>query len=546
MNAPASPLILPSHLPRYGTLCSGIEAVSVAWQDLGWHPVFFSEIAPFPCAVLRTHYPTIPNLGDMTKIDGRLLRGLFDVLVSGTPCQSFSVAGWRKGLSDERGNLTLELVRIADESEANYLLWENVPGIFSDRGNAFGCFLGALSGEDEALLPPGGKWKDAGYVLGPKRTIAWRVLDAQYFDLAQRRRRVFLVACPRGGADPRTILFEFDGLRRDTPPRREARQELAGTLEASTGRSRGAGISPGVITHSLTESFGSGGPDDNKARAGFYIPEIVPQAMSSKWSKGTSGPAGDEHHNLVAYAVRTAQTSSNGWGIQEEMSHTLDTVNAQAIVSFHDDIASTLRSEGYDASEDGTGRQNLVVEDALSGDGITPPLTQNFYADNASREGLLIPMAFHDSQDPYQGREVCIAFMAGQGAKAGSVAASETLAPTLRASASGTNTVPSLVHKAAVRRLIPTECERLQGFPDGYTAIKDYPYWRDLDECETPEDLAAQGYRVRQIKKGKRAGQWRVNDPDGPRYMALGNAMAVNVLRKLGKWLKKSVLEVRS
>lgn len=471
---PASPLILPSHLLRYGTFCSGIEAVTVAWDGLGWHPAFFSEIDRFPCAVLKARHPNVPNLGDMTLVDGKALRGLMDIIVAGTPCQSFSIAGLRLGLQDERGNLTLELVKIYDASETAYLLWENVPGVLSDRGNAFGCFLGALSGENEALLPPGGKWTDAGYVLGSQRAIAWRILDAQYFGLAQRRRRVFLVAGPRDGADPRQILFEPHGMRRDSAPRRKKVQNIAGTLEASIGRSRGADTSPAAIT-----------VDRN------YVPDIVGQAMSCKWSKGTSGPAGDEHHNLVAYA---------------------------------------LRAEGYDASEDGTGRQNLIVmpintqvglrHNALgertglgigeagapaftlqgghghavaimpSGDAgeLAPALTKNFYADNISPEGLLVPQ-------------------------------------------------PS-----AVRRLTPLECERLQGFPDGYTSLQDYRAWRDLDEHEKPEELAEAGYQVRRTKKGV----WRVNDPDGPRYKALGNSMAVAVMRWLGSRLKDALLEVRS
>lgn len=123
------------------------------------------------------------------------------------------MAGLRRGLEDERGNLALEFVRIADEIDPTFVVWENVPGVLSDRGNAFGCFLGALAGEVSQLEPPGGRWANAGYVLGPCRAIAWRILDAQYFGLAQRRKRVFLVACPRNGADPRTILFEYGGLR---------------------------------------------------------------------------------------------------------------------------------------------------------------------------------------------------------------------------------------------------------------------------------------------------------------------------------------------
>lgn len=207
---------------KYISVCSGIEAASVAWGPLGWEPVAFAEIEAFPSAVLAHHYPDVPNLGDMTKIDGRQYHGKVDILVGGTPCQAFSIAGLRKGLEDARGNLTLTFVELADAIQPPFVLWENVPGVLSSNDNAFGCFLGGLSGTDGPLLPPGGRWTDAGCVFGPRRSIAWRVLDAQYFGVAQRRRRVFVVACPRGGADPTEILFEWQGQRRDTAPRQAA------------------------------------------------------------------------------------------------------------------------------------------------------------------------------------------------------------------------------------------------------------------------------------------------------------------------------------
>ena len=226
----------------YGSVCSGIEAATLAWHKLGWLPVWFAEIEPFPSAVLAHHYPLTPNLGDMTRIAERIRSGEVcapDVLVGGTPCQAFSVAGLRAGLSDARGQLTLSYVELADEIDRTRIaagqsecivVWENVPGVLSSKDNAFGCFLGALAGEECELQPPGGKWKDVGYVSGPKRTIAWRVLDAQYFGLAQRRRRVFVVASARDGFDPAAILFEFDCVRRDLAPSRETGESVAGTL----------------------------------------------------------------------------------------------------------------------------------------------------------------------------------------------------------------------------------------------------------------------------------------------------------------------------
>ena len=193
----------------YGSVCSGIEAATVAWEPLGWRPAFFAEIEPFPSAVLAHRHPAIPNLGDMTAIDGRAWRGRIDVLVGGTPCQAFSVAGLRRSLDDKRGNLALRFVELADACQPGWIVWENVPGVLSTRDNAFGCFLGGLAGEDGPLEPPGGKWADAGVVLGPARAVAWRVLDAQYFGLAQRRRRVFVVAGAGDRADPAQVLFEL-------------------------------------------------------------------------------------------------------------------------------------------------------------------------------------------------------------------------------------------------------------------------------------------------------------------------------------------------
>lgn len=231
----------------YGSVCSGIESATQAWHPLGMRAAWFAEIEPFPSAVLAHHYPDVPNHGDMIKLAALVLASKIpapDVLVGGTPCQAFSVAGMREGLTDPRGALTIKYVELADAVDyvraingkpASVIVWENVPGVLSDKGNAFGCFLGALAGENCELQPSGKKWQDAGCVYGPKRTIAWRVLDAQYFGLAQRRRRVFVVASARDGFDPAEVLFEREGVRRDTAPRRGQGQEAAGTITASTG-----------------------------------------------------------------------------------------------------------------------------------------------------------------------------------------------------------------------------------------------------------------------------------------------------------------------
>ena len=204
---------------KYISVCSGIEAATVAWHSLGWRPLSFSEIEPFPSAVLAHHYPEVPNVGDMTNYKEWNFGESTDLLVGGTPCQSFSVAGLRKGLEDPRGNLALVYLGIADHFRPRWILWENVPGVLSsNRGRDFGAFLGALA--------------ELGY------GFAYRVLDAQWFGVAQRRRRVFVVGYLGDWRPAATVLFERESLRRDTAPRREAGEGFArtsGTLTANGG-----------------------------------------------------------------------------------------------------------------------------------------------------------------------------------------------------------------------------------------------------------------------------------------------------------------------
>ena len=192
---------------KYLSVCSGVEAATVAWHDLGWTPVAFSEIEKFPSEVLKKHYPTVPNLGDMTKYKEWTLNEPIDLLVGGTPCQSFSVAGLRKGLEDPRGNLMLTYVGILDKFRPKWCVWENVPGVLSSNGGRdLGSFLGAVA--------------ELGY------GFSYRVLDAQYFGVAHRRRRVFVVG-HLGDGRAAQVLFEPESLCRDTAPSREAGKGLA-------------------------------------------------------------------------------------------------------------------------------------------------------------------------------------------------------------------------------------------------------------------------------------------------------------------------------
>lgn len=237
----------------YGSVCSGIESASVAWEPLGMVPLWFSEIEKFPCAVLEHHWPQVPNHGDMTILPELVRCGLVDapdVLVGGTPCQAFSVAGKQLSLDDDaRGQLTIvygDLLNAIDEvrNTPAVAVWENVPGVLSTSDNAFGWFLGMLAGEFTLVditsgtakpleAQPGAsrqKWPKSGCIIGPKRTVAWRVLDAQYFGVAQRRRRVFVVASAREGFDPAEVLFEREGLRRDIAPSRSEGEDITGRI----------------------------------------------------------------------------------------------------------------------------------------------------------------------------------------------------------------------------------------------------------------------------------------------------------------------------
>ena len=245
---------------RFGSVCSGIEAASVAWEPLGWKAAWFAEIEPFPCAVLAHHYPDVVNFGDMTKLPELILSEKAeapDLLCGGTPCQAFSVAGLRQSLSDPRGNLSLVFCQIADAIDSVrtrlrkpgvIIFWENVPGVLTTNDNAFGCFLGALVGSDAPLSSGSDRWPCAGFASGPKRKVAWRVLDAQHFGVPQRRRRVFVVGCPlRGGADPTKILFERKGVFGNSDQSCSTREAVAGNAENSSAK---AGRTIGTLTAS--------------------------------------------------------------------------------------------------------------------------------------------------------------------------------------------------------------------------------------------------------------------------------------------------------
>ena len=270
---------------RFGSVCSGIEAASVAWNPLGWEAAWFSEIEPFPCAVLAHRFPTVPNYGDITTLPERILSGEVeapDILCGGTPCQAFSNAGKRLSLADERGNLSLVFCRIADAIDTVrasagkppcIIFWENVPGVLRTPDNAFGAFLAGLAGESVPFKVDDDKFGGAGLVLGAVRSIAWRVLDAQHFGVPQRRRRVFVVGSSRNGFDPGAVLFERKGVSGN--PEKGERQEqdpAAGTGDRTPGdrMANGSPVTDTLTAHDLEQQITSqtgGGVQDEDTPA---------------------------------------------------------------------------------------------------------------------------------------------------------------------------------------------------------------------------------------------------------------------------------------
>jgi DNA (cytosine-5)-methyltransferase 1 len=321
------------------SVCSGIEAASVAWKPLGWKHIGFAEIEKFPSAVLAHHYPNVPNHGDFTKIETRRLPRI-DILCGGTPCQAFSVAGGRASLSDARGNLTLAFVglahELADNNGLRNVVWENVPGVLSTHDNAFGCFLAGLVGADGPFVPtlakplPGKsnraygwsakskshyiKWPRYGVVTGPKGRAAWTVKDAQYYGLAQRRERVLVVADFGNGADPAAVLFEQESVRRNSPPSREAGERVAPTISA--------------------RPTGGGGLGTDFDLDGGLI------------------------HAIQAGAIRTNPNSGpDGVGVQADIAFTLEARAEVQAVSY----APTMRAGGHSTSHANAGVMPAVL-----------------------------------------------------------------------------------------------------------------------------------------------------------------------------------------
>lgn len=552
----------------YGSVCSGIEAASVAWHCLDWRPAWFAEIEKFPSAVLAYRWPDVANLGDMTQIAAVIRAGQIeapDLLVGGTPCQAFSIAGLRNGLADERGQLTLafvELVNAIDEKRREQgkppvtVVWENVPGVFSSKDNAFGCFLAGLAGESCALESPGKRWTNAGYVLGPERAIAWRVLDAQFFGVAQRRRRVFVVATARGDIDPAKILFESEGLRRNSPPSRKTRQVITSDTgyrvangshwdgEHNPHPTLNQSFNTGGIGASNQELFsqrGSGIVGAFRMRAfGDYASDETASTVKARDHKDATDLAvtySDVSRTLLAKSNDSMDETLQTYAIHgtqdpdtlANMAHTLGRNHGQenAVIAF------SSKDSGHDASAEVSptlraGNSRLGNQNAGSPPAIAYGIPGNWIGRAPQNGGNSTEPPHHVSPclTATDHHGVAYAFKAGQGAKAHGIGYACEQAPTLTSANSGSNQAPAIMQNMAVRRLTPVECERLQGFPDNHTQIptqkrkqftaEEYAYLRH----HRPELTAEQAYRLA---------------ADGPRYKAIGNSMAVPVMRWIGK-----------
>ncbi len=506
---------------RYLSVCSGIEAASVAWHHLGWEPVGFSEIEPFPSEVLKHRFPEVPNYGDMTQHGSWPIRpGDIDLLIGGTPCQSFSVAGLRKGLEDPRGNLMLTYLAIAARLQPRWVVWENVPGVLSsNRGRDFATFLSALG--------------QLGYGW------AYRVLDAQYVRVGrwpravpQRRRRVFVVGrlLERGAGDwtaAAEVLAVREGLQRHLEASGKARKGAAS--DAQGGARGGFQDTVGALCADTHPGAYSG----QDAYTGRLIPAVLQPTAGTLGNRGLRSHTEIDGHGAyipVAQPVpftkaKRAQsvTDDETW-VQGQVNPTLslfdqgDTRATTVAVAFQQNQLGEVRCNTVagtvNTNSNASGRNTPMVaigtdcyNGAITGD-VAATMGTPGSSVNASGPTVMRAMAFDwqsggDSRglDPKETAQL-------QRCQTPEVAHS-LRADGFDASEDGTGRGTPLVPQAmTVRRLTPVECERLQGFPDNWTLIP----WRKKPASECP---------------------------DGPRYKALGNSMACNCMAWIGEKIAK-------
>lgn len=508
---------------RYISLFSGIEAASAAWMPLGWECVALSEIDAYCCAVLERRVPGAPNVGDIRLIDWRKYAGEADVVIGGSPCQSFSVAGKREGLSGESG-LMREFIRAVQEIRPRCFVWENVPGaLSSEHGEAFRCLLQAMD--------------EVGYGL------AWRILDAQFFNLAQRRERVFLVGVLGEPARAAEILFEPESLRWDAPPSKRKRQELAAASGCRLAGCCGGGVTArdccgGRLAAGLASTAGFSSKAGSKARSVGFGYEIAPSLLAAKYDAACvyapQGGASCGAHACCAccgmagnIVERKSENGGNGVGWREANNdgmHALAAMDRHA-VAFTQNAWNEVRLIGGDgsiapalAASVGAKQQNYLLDcravcqygdvaGALTARADSSPCAERGPSVVAYKQNAIEEVRPVGGDGKVAGARAAgsrtrqtLLCVADDNANA---AIGENLAGTLKNGGSP----PWVASGYVVRRLTPLECERLQGFPDGWTAV---------------------GYR------GKPAS-------DTQRYRALGNSMAVPVIRWLGERIERAL-----
>lgn len=474
---------------NYLSVCSGVEAASVAWKHLGWEPLAFSEIDPFASAVLQHHYPDVPNLGDMTKykewdFDGRSV----DVLVGGTPCQSFSVAGLRKGLEDPRGNLALVYLGIIEKFRPKYIVWENVPGVLSSGGGRdFGSFIGGL--------------QELGY------SFSWRILDAQFSGVAQRRRRVFVVGCIGTWQSATKLLFEPESLRGDTTPSKKKRESLTSETRGSVAYNDRTGkdgtVKPIDVSNTVTAFWGTGGNNTP-------ITDFVPPVAATLTARDHKGPTSN-CENVVSFSSNKLGGSGG------------NNPPAIAFDAYNNDITGEVTKTidtGQDYHHVPIALQGNMIgrkdENGPKGSGWDTDLSFTLnatdhhavaFAQNSRDEVREMPYSGALAANPGMKQTTYVAFEPGSIARNFGNNGESEISGTLRAEM-GDN-LPAVRNKTELRRLIPMETERLQGFPDNYTQIP----WRN----KPAEDC-----------------------PNGPRYKVMGNSMAVPVMRWVGEKIQEA------
>ena len=474
------------------SVCSGIEAWSCAVEGMdGYSVSALSEIEPFPCAVLAERYPFVPNLGDMTKINGWAMRGQIDLLVGGTPCQGFSVAGLRGGLNDPRSGLAGHYVRLAAELRVPWLLWENVPGALSTSGGAdFRAFVSALD--------------ELGYGL------AWAVLDAQWFGVAQRRKRLFLVGRLGDWRGPGQVLFEPRRVRRNPPARRRKGEGDAPRAEGGAGTGCQPEVS-GTIT-----AIGSGVQSvGNRSLDGFTVldqPNDVSSTLCASGA-GTDRPSAQcSQEGFCVVSMKTANTKANGCNFSDDpVTYTLDTTAPPAVFPLSEQMLFSEKNFG------GLGRLNdpAPTLDTKHVNAVAPLDLRNALRD-PSREKRT-GAGFGEPGDPANTltsesvpgvAPLDLRHLLRDDASFGGLGLPNEPVGSLTCGMTGGGNPPAMAPLSPPlypRRLTPLECERLQGFPDGWTAIQ---------------------------FQGKPA-------KDSYRYRALGNSMAVPVMR----WLAEGIRE---